>query len=64
MQDARDPAELSFMDSSGLYVLLACARTCDNEGVSVHLAAACGGPARVLSITALDTHLPTYPTME
>ncbi|MGP4101431.1 STAS domain-containing protein [Nonomuraea sp. KM90] len=45
-----DLAELSFMDSSGLHILLDCHRTCLAEGASRHLAAAYGVPARVLEV--------------
>ncbi|MGP3910851.1 STAS domain-containing protein [Nonomuraea sp. 10N515B] len=59
-----DLAELSFLDSSGLHVLLACARTCADEGADAHLAAAKGAPARLLRITGVDARLPTYVTTE
>ena len=59
-----DLTELSFMDSSGLHVLLACARTCAADGAGVHLAGARAAPARLLHITGVDVHLPVYATAE
>lgn len=59
-----DLAELSFLDSSGLHVVLACARQCAAEGVDLHLAAAQGAPARLLTITGVDRRIPVYATAE
>ncbi|TMR13296.1 STAS domain-containing protein [Nonomuraea turkmeniaca] len=59
-----DLAELTFLDSSGLHVLLSCARTCADDDADVHLAAAQGSPARLLHVTGVDVRLPTYVTTE
>lgn len=59
-----DLAELSFMDSSGLHVVLACARACAADGANLHLAAARGGPARVLTITGVEERLPCHATVQ
>jgi anti-sigma B factor antagonist len=59
-----DLSELSFLDSSGLHVLLTCARTCTGDGSNAHLCAARGAPARLLHITGVDGHVPTYVTVE
>ncbi|MEV4177038.1 STAS domain-containing protein [Nonomuraea sp. NPDC049709] len=57
-------AELSFMDSSGLHILLDCHRTCLAEGTSLHLAAAYGVPARVLEVTGAAGYLPGHATVQ
>jgi anti-sigma B factor antagonist len=59
-----DLAELSFMDSSGLRVLLDCARRCADGGADLHLAAAHGAPARLLAVTGVDRRLSMYATAE
>jgi anti-anti-sigma factor len=59
-----DLTELSFLDSAGLQVLLACIRRGGADGSSVHLAAAQGKPARLLQITGIDAHLPVHATVE
>ncbi|TMR94113.1 STAS domain-containing protein, partial [Nonomuraea basaltis] len=59
-----DLSELSFLDSSGLHVVLACARRCAAEDAGVHLAAAHGAPARLFQITGVDAHLPVHGTVE
>ncbi|GII03587.1 STAS domain-containing protein [Planobispora takensis] len=55
-----DLTELTFLDSSGLHVLLGCAHTCAAEGRQVHLAGARGSPARLLAITGVDGYLPVH----
>jgi anti-sigma B factor antagonist len=59
-----DLGELSFMDSSSLHVVLDCARRCAIAGTGVHLAAARGAPARLLTITGVNGHPPVYATVE
>ncbi|MEV0387177.1 STAS domain-containing protein [Nonomuraea sp. NPDC050643] len=59
-----DMSRLSFLDSSGLHVLLLCARTCADDDARVHLAAAHGAPARLLEITEVSAHLPVHDTVE
>ncbi|MFI7701064.1 STAS domain-containing protein [Nonomuraea sp. NPDC049480] len=59
-----DLAELSFLDSSGLHVMLACARECGADGAGLHLAAARGAPARLFTITGVERQLPMYTTAE
>ncbi|MGR6924294.1 STAS domain-containing protein [[Actinomadura] parvosata] len=58
-----DLADLTFLDSSGLQALLACAQVCAAEGARLHLAAVRGGPARVLEITGVDAYLPVHATV-
>ncbi|NRQ32428.1 STAS domain-containing protein [Nonomuraea sp. NN258] len=55
-----DLSELTFLDSSGLHVLLACHRQCAAQQRSLHLAAVRGMPARLLRITGVDQHLPVH----
>jgi anti-sigma B factor antagonist len=59
-----DLTELTFLDSSGLHVLLSRARICAAAGAGTHLAGAHGAPARLLKITGVDGHLPLHPTVE
>ncbi|MEV4179610.1 STAS domain-containing protein [Nonomuraea sp. NPDC049709] len=59
-----DLAELSFMDSSGLHLLLDCHRACLADGASLHLAAAYGAPARVLEVTGVARFLPGHATLQ
>ncbi|WP_188193738.1 STAS domain-containing protein [Nonomuraea sp. SYSU D8015] len=59
-----DLTELSFLDSSGLQVLLASAQHGAADGAGVHLAAVHGMPARLLQITGVGAHLPVYATVE
>ncbi|HEX4816408.1 MAG TPA: STAS domain-containing protein [Nonomuraea sp.] len=59
-----DLTELAFLDSSGLHVLLARARACAAEGTGMHLAGASGAPARLLTITGVDGHLPVYAAVQ
>lgn len=59
-----DLAEVSFMDTSGLHVLLAHAFECATDGTAVCLATARGGPALLLQLTEVDRHLPVYATVE
>ncbi|MER7501764.1 STAS domain-containing protein [Nonomuraea pusilla] len=59
-----DLAEVSFIDSSGLHVLLDCARYCRSHGGELHLAAARGAPARLFEITGVASHLPVHDTAQ
>ncbi|WP_223167286.1 STAS domain-containing protein [Nonomuraea sp. SYSU D8015] len=59
-----DLAELTFLDSSGLRALLLCAQECGADGVGLHLAAAQGAPARLLTITGVDRQVPMHATVE
>ncbi|MGW0807693.1 STAS domain-containing protein [Nonomuraea sp. NPDC002799] len=59
-----DLSELSFLDSSGLHVVLSIARTCGDDGAAAHLAAARDSPARLIEITGVDAHLPVYASVE
>ncbi|MEV4179395.1 STAS domain-containing protein [Nonomuraea sp. NPDC049709] len=58
-----DLTRLSFMDCSGLRVLLSSARRAADDDAGVHLAGARGAPARLLRIVRLDAHLPMYDTV-
>ncbi|MFI6927330.1 STAS domain-containing protein [Nonomuraea spiralis] len=59
-----DLSAMTFMDSAGLHVLLACHQDALRHGARVHLAAPRGAPARLLEITGVDAHLPVFPTTE
>jgi anti-sigma B factor antagonist len=59
-----DLAQVPFMDSSGLHVLLTCANDCRRQGGAVHLAAAQPLPARLLQITEVIAYLPVHDTIE
>ncbi|NUP01846.1 MAG: STAS domain-containing protein [Nonomuraea sp.] len=59
-----DLGELTFMDSAGLHVLLACHQDTQRHDARIYLAAARGAPARLLEITGVDAHIPVYPTAD
>jgi len=59
-----DLSRVSFCDASGLAVLVNTARRARLLGGSLHLAAVSPQAARVLDITGLDRHLPSFPTVE
>ncbi|MEU5862514.1 MULTISPECIES: STAS domain-containing protein [unclassified Nonomuraea] len=59
-----DLSAMTFMDSSGLHVLLACHQEALEHDARVHLAAPQGAPARLLEITGVDAHLPVHTTVD
>lgn len=56
-----DLAEVRFVDSSGVAVLLQCHRACTEAGVDLRLRAVPPQPLRVLTLLGLTTHLPLEP---
>lgn len=56
-----DLAEVRFVDSSGVAVLLQCHRACTEAGVDLRLRAVPPQPLRVLTLLGLTTHLPLDP---
>ncbi|MGP3963260.1 STAS domain-containing protein [Nonomuraea sp. 3N208] len=59
-----DLTELSFLDCSGLRVLISSARQAAAEDAGVRLAGARGAPARLLEIVRIHALLPVYNTVE
>jgi len=59
-----DLAALSFMDSSGLSVLIEAWRLATSEGGSVTLAAPQPPVARILRTTGLDRRIKVYPDVD
>ncbi|MFF4773240.1 STAS domain-containing protein [Microtetraspora fusca] len=59
-----DLAELSFMDSSGLSVLIEAWRLATSEGGGVCLAAPQPPVARILRTTGLDRRIKVYPDVD
>ncbi|MGI5290070.1 STAS domain-containing protein [Nonomuraea polychroma] len=59
-----DLSELSFLDCSGLRVLISSARRAAAEDADVHLAGARGAPARLLEIVRIHALLPVYNTVD
>ncbi|UBU11277.1 STAS domain-containing protein [Nonomuraea gerenzanensis] len=59
-----DMRELSFLDSSGLAVLLAAAMLARAHGVGVHLAGLQSMPARLLEITGTERAVTVYDHVE
>ncbi|TYB45817.1 STAS domain-containing protein [Nonomuraea sp. PA05] len=57
-----DMAEVTFMDSMGLRVLLDAYTLAERHGGAVHLTALHGAPARLLSITGLDQRFRLHPS--
>lgn len=55
-----DMSELSFMDSTGLRMLLRSSRTLDQQGGVLALAAPQTAVARVLQLTRADQLIPVY----
>jgi anti-sigma B factor antagonist len=58
-----DMSELSFMDSTGLRMLLRSSRSLDQQGGVLALAAPQVSVARVLQLTRADQLIPVYETM-
>ncbi|MEO3811736.1 STAS domain-containing protein [Sphaerisporangium sp. B11E5] len=59
-----DLGELSFMDSSGLSVLIEAWRLATGEGGGVSLAAPQAPVARILRTTGLDRRIKVYPDVD
>jgi anti-sigma B factor antagonist len=59
-----DLAEVTFMDSHGLNVLLRAREARNAQGGDLWLAAAHPTTAHTLRITGADLHLPSYPTVD
>lgn len=59
-----DFGRLSFIDSSGLRVLIQAHKAAKNAGGSLSIAAASERIARILHVTAIDTRIPVFPTVE
>ncbi|MEU8194947.1 STAS domain-containing protein [Microbispora amethystogenes] len=59
-----DLTGVSFMDCSGLRVLISAARHADDDDAGVRLAGVRGAPARLLRIVRLHPLLPVYGTVE
>lgn len=59
-----DLTELSFMDSSGLRVMLTTHSYSAQHGGSLRLAALRPGPARLLHIAGLECHLSIYANVQ
>ncbi|GAA4972530.1 anti-anti-sigma factor [Nonomuraea thailandensis] len=57
-----DMAEVTFMDSMGLRVLLDAFALAERHGAAVHLTALHGAPARLLAITGLDQRFRLHPS--
>lgn len=55
-----DMSALTFMDSTGLSVLVECSNKAANDGGRLALAAVRPQPAKVLGISGMDRKLPTY----
>ncbi|MFC7644738.1 STAS domain-containing protein [Streptosporangium lutulentum] len=59
-----DLTELSFLDCSGLRVLISSARQAAADDAGVRLAGVRGIPARLLEIVRIHALLPVYNTVE
>ncbi|GGT43198.1 STAS domain-containing protein [Nonomuraea spiralis] len=59
-----DLTELSFLDCSGLRVLIASARRAAADGAVVRLAGVRGAPARLLEVARVGLLLPVFDTVE
>ncbi len=59
-----DLSECTFLDSAGMGVLLASARTLSESGRSLRVATADSRILRVLEITAVDTLIAVHPDVE
>jgi anti-sigma B factor antagonist len=59
-----DLTEVSFMDSSGVYVLISALRTAQRGGGSVCLVGACRTVERVLVLSGLDALFPLHATLQ
>lgn len=59
-----DLAGLTFIDSSGLHVLIDASRTAARRHVGLRIAAASHQVARVLRVTAVDARIPVFETVE
>lgn len=65
--DARvavDMAQVGFMDSSGLGVLVAAMKEVREQGGELALVGVAGSPLKVLSITGLDKVIPHYGSVD
>ncbi|MFE3448807.1 STAS domain-containing protein [Nonomuraea sp. NPDC059194] len=58
-----DLAEMPFMDSTGLRVLLNTYTFTSRHGGTVRLVALQPAPSRILQITGVDSHLPVHATV-
>ncbi|RCV49290.1 STAS domain-containing protein [Marinitenerispora sediminis] len=59
-----DCSRLSFIDSSGLRVLIQCHKASRDHYSRILIAAASERVAQILHVTALDTRIPVHPTVE
>ncbi|MUL42370.1 STAS domain-containing protein [Streptomonospora sp. PA3] len=59
-----DLGRLEFIDSSGLRVLIQAHKAAKAAGGSLAIAAASERIARILRVTAIDTRIPVFPTVE
>ncbi|GAA3746316.1 anti-sigma B factor antagonist [Spinactinospora alkalitolerans] len=59
-----DCTRLSFIDSSGLRVLIQCHKAGKEHDSRVFIAAASERVTQILHVTAIDTRIPVYPTVE
>lgn len=59
-----DFTRLTFIDSSGVYVLIDACRESGQRHVTLRIAAASEPVARVLRITALDSRIALFPSVE
>lgn len=59
-----DCGQLSFIDSSGLRVLIQCHKAGKEHDSRLLIASPSERIAQILRVTALDTRIPVYPTVE
>jgi anti-sigma B factor antagonist len=59
-----DCARLSFIDSSGLRVLIQAHRSAREDGSTLAIAAPSDRVAQILRVTAIDTRIPVFPTAD
>jgi anti-sigma B factor antagonist len=59
-----DLTDMTFMDASGVRVLLRAHHEARRDGSTVRLAALQPGPARVITTTKIDTYVPVHASLE
>ncbi|GLU47550.1 anti-sigma factor antagonist [Nocardiopsis ansamitocini] len=59
-----DCAQLTFIDSSGLRVLIQCHKAGKEHGSRLFVAAPSERIAQILRVTAIDTRIPVHPTAD